>query len=155
MGSQTTIPQVSSGPSSGNLSSDQKVYALEQKVAALEAQVAALVSVLTVSSNGTKATLKAETVEIESLMDMKLTANLRMTAKAGTRLKMEAGTEAVLKCASNMLLESGGLTDLKSANLLKIKGAIVKVNDGATSVARQNDPVAGNKILMGSLNFFA
>lgn len=41
MGSAAAIPQVSGGPATGNLSSDQKIYALEQKVGALEAQVGA------------------------------------------------------------------------------------------------------------------
>ncbi|MCW5966462.1 MAG: hypothetical protein KIT83_20665 [Bryobacterales bacterium] len=155
MSTVSATPQVSGGPSTGNLTGDQKIYALEQKVAALEAQVGALLSVLTVDPDGKKARIKAQTLELESTMDLKVTAGMRMITKAGIDMKLEAGTEATVKCGSNLLLESGGISELKSPSITKITGNMVKVNNGSSSVARQNDPVAGNKILTGSSTFFA
>lgn len=154
--------RVSGVPVPGGVSSDPKVAALEAKVAALEAQVALLLSVLTVENNGQRATLKAETVTIQGIKDVKLDAAMHVKLRAGVNIIGEAGSDASIK-SSKLKLEAAAVAELiggascvmSAAGTAQVKGAIVKLADGGKPVTRVGDPVAGNVVVGGSTKVMA
>jgi hypothetical protein len=114
---------------------DPRVTALEQKVAALDAVVQQLASILVISSNGHKAVLKADTIEVDASMDLKL--------KAGSKISIQASGNLSLKGNGSVTLESPSALEVKSTGTTRIKGALITLNDGTKGVARQSDIVLG------------
>ncbi len=85
------------GNPAGANTADPGIAAPEQRVAELEAVLTQLTSVLIVSSNGTKATLKAAKVLLEAALDVKVTRGLDFDVNAGATLTLKSAVLTKLK----------------------------------------------------------
>lgn len=144
-------------------SPEQRMAALEQQVAQMQQYIQQLLAVITVEGNGQKLKLKAPTVEVDALVDVKLKAGVGITmdcqhdlvAKSQGDLKLD-GYRCTMKAMSTARVEGAtGATLNASASIAEVKGIAVVLNNGNMPVARKTDPVAGNVIAHGNTTVFA
>lgn len=118
---------------------------LEQRVHTLEQQVNALLAVLQVTQSG--ATLQAKDLSllsdnltiqtqgpqgiiISSTGDLRLNADLNLTAEGGIDLNLKGGVGAKLEGGSGVTVTGGGITKIEGIGQLDLKGPFVYLGSG-------------------------
>lgn len=122
--------------------SDHRISAIEQRVAELETLVQAFASVLTVSANGSKATLHATSVELEAVVSLRLKGGVSVTVDSGVQLRLK-GTNTNLQAGGSLEISSDGPAELKASGQTRINGSLLTLNNGTKAVARAGDTMAG------------